>query len=51
MQAPVPGAPFFTENRRIQTLPVVPNEQLKLPFIVPDFHFDLPRLRMVECIS
>src|SRR5579862_3777803 len=42
---------FLTEHLRIDTDSVVPQPDPKLPRIVPDFNFDLPRLRVVERVA
>jgi hypothetical protein len=45
------GAPFFIKELGVHTLPVIPDPQPKLPFLVPDFHFDLPRLCVPEGVA
>jgi len=51
MQAKVSGAPVSAENRWVDALSVIPNPHSKLPFVIPDFHFDLSRVCVLECIA
>ena len=50
-QAPVSGPPFSIKKLRVHAPPVIPDSQPKLPFLVPDFHFDLPRLCVPEGVA
>ena len=47
----MPGAPLFLKNLRVDALPVIPDPQAKLPFVIVDFHFDLPRLSVPRGIA
>src|SRR5439155_23037639 len=51
MQTPVPGAPLLLKNLRVNAAPVIPDPQTKASFVIPDFHFDLPRLCVPEGIA
>ena len=51
IQTPMSGAPFFIEELRVHALPVIPNPQPKLPFVIPYFQFYLPRLCVPEGIA
>ena len=50
-QTVVTGAPFLAKHIRIDSGSVVPHPDAKLPYIVPDFHFDSPRPRVVERVA
>jgi hypothetical protein len=47
----VPQGPISIEHVRVNALAVVPDPQTKLPFVIADFHFDLPRLGVPACIA
>src|SRR3984885_7775305 len=51
MQSKVPWARLLAENLRVNPFSVVPDPQPKLSCIIVDFHFDLSRLCVVECIA
>ena len=51
IQTPMSGAPFFIEELRVHALPVIPDPQPKLPFVIPEFHFYLLRLCVPEGIA
>jgi hypothetical protein len=44
-------APFFIKELGLHTLPVIPDSQAKLPFLVLDFHFYVPRLCVPEGVA
>jgi hypothetical protein len=47
----VSGASLFIKMLRVNTLPIVPDPQAKLPLAIPDFRFDPLRLRVLEGIA
>jgi len=51
IQAPMAGAPFSMKKLRVHTLPVIPDPQPKLPFVIADFHFDVPSLGVPEGVA
>src|SRR6516165_5593433 len=51
MQAPMSGAPLIIKELGVHTFPVIPEPQPKLPFLVLDFHLDLPRLCVPEGVA
>ena len=51
MEAEVPRTPLRRQERRLDTLAIVSDPQSKLLLIIAEFHFDLLRLSMSECIS
>jgi len=50
-QAPVFGAPFVTTHACVNAASIIPDPYPKLPFVIPDFHFDPPRPCVTECIA
>jgi len=51
MQSKVPWARILAKNLRVNPLSVVPDSQPKLSCVIVDFHFDLSRLCVAECIA
>ncbi len=51
MQAKMSGTPISTKNPGIDPFSVVSNPQSKLPFVIADIDFYLPRLCVPECIA
>jgi hypothetical protein len=51
MQSKVPWARMLAKNLRVNPLSVVPDTQPKLSCVIVDFHFDLSRLCVAECIA
>src|ERR1700677_3304020 len=51
MQSKVPWARILTKNLRVNPFSVVPDPQPKLLCVIVDFHFDLSRLCVAECIA
>jgi hypothetical protein len=45
------GTLIFTQKLRVNPLTIVPYTQPKLPFVIPDLHFDPPRLCVPERIA
>src|SRR5208283_2322682 len=50
-QAVVSGTLAFVQELRINAYSIIPNPQAKLPFVIPEFDFDLARLGVLECIA
>jgi hypothetical protein len=50
-QAVVSGASAFIQKPWVNALSVIPDLQAKPPFVIPDFHFDPLRLRVLEGIA
>jgi hypothetical protein len=51
VKAEVPRTPLCRQERRIDPFAIVSDPQSKLSLIIPEFHFDLLRLGMSECIA
>jgi len=51
LQAKVSRAPFLAEHPRIDTDPIVPHSDAKVPFGIPDLDFDSTRPRVVEGVT
>ena len=51
VQAVMSGSPVLSQNLWVDAFSVIPNAHPELPVIVPDFHFDLLCLCMLECIA
>src|SRR5277367_3277248 len=51
VQAVMSGLPVLGENLWVDAFSVIANAHPELPVIVPDFHFDLLCLCMLECIA
>src|SRR5258708_992545 len=50
-QTKVPRTAFVTQTFRVNALAIVANPQTKLLFVVPDFHFDLLCIGVLEGIA
>src|SRR5580700_4127763 len=50
-QTVVFGASLLIKMLRVNALPIIPEPQPKLPFVIPDFHFDPLRLCVLEGIA
>src|SRR6266478_5444284 len=50
-QTVVPGGPVFIKMLGVDALSVIPDPQPKMPFVIPDFHFDPLRLCVPEGVA
>src|SRR6266436_4257221 len=50
-QPVVSGTSVSIQKLRVNTLSIIPDPQTKLPFVVAEFHFDPPRLRVLKGVT
>ena len=51
MQAEMSLAPARAKDFWIDALPIIPDTKAELPFLISNFHFNIPRLRVPEGVS
>ena len=51
MQSEMSLAPACAKDFWIDALSIIPDAKAELPFLISNFHFDVPRLRVPEGVS